>query len=78
VATGLWPPWPPSSVPTQRQSLDPASVTEAVRSPCPDDLAALMMACQVLGLAAMTAARSPESAVKACGRMVAALDRWLR
>ena len=55
-----------------------ALVTEAVRSQCPDDVAALMMACQVLRQTSMIAARSPESAVKACGRMVAALDRWLR
>jgi aminoglycoside phosphotransferase (APT) family kinase protein len=53
-------------------------VTEAVRSHCLDDVAALMMACQVLRLASMTAARSPGRSAKACGRMVAALDRWLR
>ena len=59
-------------------SCEPAAsalVTEAVRSHCPDDVAALMMACQVLRLASMIAARSPDSAAKACGRMVAALDR---
>jgi aminoglycoside phosphotransferase (APT) family kinase protein len=55
-----------------------ALVTEALRSECPDDVAALMMACQVLRLTAMLTARSPDSAAKACGRMVAALDRWLR
>ena len=62
-------------------SCEPAAsalVTEAVRSHCPDDVAALMMACQVLRLASMIAARSPDSAAKACGRMVAALERWLR
>jgi aminoglycoside phosphotransferase (APT) family kinase protein len=53
-------------------------VTEAVRSQCPDDVAALMMACQVLRMASMTAARSPDRSAKACGRMVAALDPWLR
>ena len=60
---------------------DPAAsalVTEAVRSRCPDDVAALMMACQVLRQASTIAARSPGSAAKACGRMVAALDPWLR
>ena len=55
-----------------------ALVTEAVRSHCPDDMAALMMACQVLRLASMTAARSPGRSARACGRMVAALHDWLR
>jgi aminoglycoside phosphotransferase (APT) family kinase protein len=55
-----------------------ALVTEAVRSRCPDDVAALMMACQVLRLASMTAARSPGRSARACGRMVAALHDWLR
>ncbi|HEY7070809.1 MAG TPA: phosphotransferase [Acidimicrobiales bacterium] len=55
-----------------------ALVTEAVRSECPDDVAALMMACQVLRMASLLAARSPDRAARACGRMVAALDRWLR
>jgi hypothetical protein len=62
-------------------SCEPAAselVTEAVRFHCPDDVAALMMACQVLRLASMTAARSPDRSAKACGRMVAALDPWLR
>ena len=62
-------------------SCDPeafALVTEAVRSQCPDDVAALMMACQVLRLASMTAARSPGRAATACARMVATLDPWLR
>jgi aminoglycoside phosphotransferase (APT) family kinase protein len=54
-----------------------ALVTEAVRSHCPDDVAALMMACQVLRQASMVAARWPDSAARACGRMVATLDRWL-
>ena len=55
-----------------------ALVTEAVRSRCSDDVAALMMACQVLRLASMTAARSPGRSARACGRMVAALHDWLR
>jgi aminoglycoside phosphotransferase (APT) family kinase protein len=56
-----------------------ALVTEAVRSECPDDVAALMMACQVLRLTSMIAARSADAAAaKACGHMVAALDPWLR
>jgi hypothetical protein len=62
-------------------SCDPAAsalVTEAVHTHRHDDMAALMMACQVLRRASMIAARSPDSAAKACGRMVAALDRWLR
>ena len=62
-------------------SCEPAAselVTEAVRFHCPDDVAALMMACQVLRLASMTAARSPDRSAKACARMVAALDPWLR
>lgn len=62
-------------------SCEPAAsalVTEAVRSHCPDDVAALMMACQVLRLASMIAARSPDEAATACGRMVAGLGAWLR
>jgi aminoglycoside phosphotransferase (APT) family kinase protein len=55
-----------------------ALVTDTVRSECPDDVAALMMACQVLRQASMTEARSPGRAAKACRRMVAALDSWLR
>src|SRR5262245_41717489 len=55
-----------------------ALVTEAVRAECPDDVAALMMACQVLRMTSMIAARSPDDAARACGRMVAALDPWLR
>lgn len=62
-------------------SCEPAAsalVTEAVRSACPDDVAALMMACQVLRQSSMIAARAPDRAATACGRMVAALDGWLR
>jgi len=62
-------------------SCEPAAselVTEAVRSECPDDVAAFMMACQVLRLASMIATRSPERSAKAGARMVAALDPWLR
>jgi aminoglycoside phosphotransferase (APT) family kinase protein len=62
-------------------SCEPAAselVTEAVRSECPDDVAGLMMACQVLRLASMIAARSPDRAAKACRRMVAAVEHWLR
>src|SRR5262245_12387037 len=55
-----------------------ALVTEAVRSHCPDDVAALLRAGRVLRQASMSAARSPGRAAKACGRMVAALDHWLR
>jgi len=54
-----------------------ALVTEAVRSQCPEDVVALMMACQVLRLASLTAARSPDRSATACRRMVAALDGWL-
>ena len=54
-----------------------ALVTEAVRSTCPDDVAALMAACQVLRQTSIIATRSPDSAARACGRMVAALDDLL-
>src|SRR5262245_48178951 len=50
-----------------------ALVTAAVRSECPDDVAALMMACQVLRTTSMIAARPSGDAATACGRMVAAL-----
>ena len=63
------------------ESCDPAAValvSDAVRSECPDDVAALMMACQVLRMTSMVAARSPGAAARACGRMVAVLDPWLR
>lgn len=65
----------------QPEACEPAAtalVTEAVRSHCPDDVAALMMACQVLRQTSMIATRSTDRAADACGRMVVALDGWLR
>jgi hypothetical protein len=52
-------------------------IIDAVRSECPADVAALMMACQVLRMTSMLAARSPETAPQACSRMVAALRAWI-
>jgi aminoglycoside phosphotransferase (APT) family kinase protein len=53
-----------------------ALIIDAVRSECPTDVAALMMACQILRTTSMLAARSPETATQACSRMVAALSAW--
>ena len=51
-------------------------ITDAVRSECASDVAALMMACQVLRMTSMLAVRAPETATQACSRMVAALHSW--
>jgi len=62
------------------QTCEPAAaelVTEAVRSECPSEVAALMMACQVLRMISMLAVRSPATAARACSRMVAALHSWM-
>ena len=61
------------------RSCEPAAaalIIDAVRSECPSDVAALMMACQVLRMTSMLAIRSPETATQACSRMVAALRAW--
>jgi aminoglycoside phosphotransferase (APT) family kinase protein len=52
-------------------------IIDGARSECPPDVAALMMACQVLRMTSMLAARSPETATQACSRMVAALEAWI-
>jgi hypothetical protein len=54
-----------------------ALIIDAVRSECSIDVAALMMACQILRTTSMLAARSPETATQACSQMVAALHNWL-
>jgi Ser/Thr protein kinase RdoA (MazF antagonist) len=62
------------------QFYEPAAATliiETVRSECPTDVAAMMMACQILRTTSMLAARSPETATQACSQMVAALRTWL-
>jgi Phosphotransferase enzyme family len=62
------------------QSCEPAAatlITDAVRSECPSDVAALMMACQVLRMTSMLAVRSAVTAAHACSRMVAALHAWI-
>jgi aminoglycoside phosphotransferase (APT) family kinase protein len=62
------------------QSCEPAAaalIIDAVRSECPSDVAALMMACQVLRMTSMLAVRSPETATQACSRMVADLYAWI-
>jgi aminoglycoside phosphotransferase (APT) family kinase protein len=62
------------------QSYEPAAaalIIDTVRSECPIDVAALMMACQILRTTSMLAARSPETATQACSRMVAALHTWI-
>jgi aminoglycoside phosphotransferase (APT) family kinase protein len=53
-----------------------ALIIDAVRSECPSDVAAFMMACQTLRTTSMLAARSPETATQACSRMVTALHPW--
>lgn len=62
------------------QNCEPAAaelITEAVRSECPPEVAALMMACQVLRMTSMLAVRSPATTARACSRMVAALHSWI-
>ena len=62
------------------RSCEPAAaalIIDAVRSECPSDVAALMMACQVLRMTSMLALRSPEAATQGCSRMVATLRAWL-
>jgi len=54
-----------------------ALVTAAVRSECPGDVAALMMAVQVLRATSMIAARRPGDGATACGHMLTALRPWL-
>jgi aminoglycoside phosphotransferase (APT) family kinase protein len=61
------------------RSCEPAAATliiDAVRSECPSEVAALMMACQVLRMTSMAAVRSPETATQACSRMMTALHAW--
>jgi aminoglycoside phosphotransferase (APT) family kinase protein len=64
----------------QPAACDPGAldlVTEAMRTECPDDVIALMMACQVLRIASMTAAHAPARAPVLASRMIKALADWL-
>lgn len=64
----------------QPTACDPGAlevVSEAVSAECPDDVIALMTACQVLRLASMTATRAPARAPVLVAKMTKALANWL-
>ena len=52
-------------------------VTEAMRTECPDDVVALMTACQILRLASLSATRSPARAPVLVAKLTRALADWL-
>jgi hypothetical protein len=52
-------------------------VTDAVRTECPDDVIAVMTACQVLRIASMTANRAPARAPVLVSKMIRTLADWL-
>ena len=64
----------------QPAACDPGAldlVTDAVRTECPDEVIALMTACQVLRIASMTASRAPSRAPVLVSRMIRTLATWL-
>jgi aminoglycoside phosphotransferase (APT) family kinase protein len=64
----------------QPAACDPGAldlIAAAVRAECPDEVVALMTACQVLRLASMTAARAPASVPRLVARMTGTLADWL-
>ena len=64
----------------QPAACDPGAlevVSEAVSTECPDDVIALMTACQVLRIASMTATRAPARAPVLVAKMTGALADWL-
>ncbi len=64
----------------QPATCDPGAldlVTGAMRAECPDDVIALLTACQILRLGSMTATRTPARAPILVARMTRALADWL-
>jgi aminoglycoside phosphotransferase (APT) family kinase protein len=52
-------------------------VVAAMRTECPDDVVALLTACQILRLASMAAVHAPARAPVLAARMIGALADWL-